>query len=485
MNKLNGKSIKINFIMNSLLTVAMVIFPLISYRFVSRALLPEGVGKVSLAFAFVSYFSMFAQLGIPTYGLRACANLRNDKDDLSKIVRELFLLNLITCAISYTILIMLILFLPSLKNEMTLYLIASITLILNTFGMEWLYKGLEEYTYITISSLAFKLLSLLLILLLIRKPNDYKIYSALYLLSTSGSFILNFVRVTRYVDLKSKFELDIKQHIKPALTFFAMSCAATIYLQMDKVMLGIMQSETEVGYYDAAMHIKTALVSIVTSLSTVLLPRASYYIQNHNETEFYNISQKSISFCFLLASPLIVYFIVFSKQCIYFLSGPAFEKSILPMKIIMFTLLLIGLSHTFGIQMLIPLKKEKFMMYSQIAGAVVNLIINALLIPRFSVVGAAIGTVCAELTVTAGSYFSIRKKVNILMKNVNYFKIIAALLAGGFISFWAVALPFSNLLVLIISSILYFGTYAAVLLLLKEPLSVEIFRSAIKLVIKK
>lgn len=62
-------SIKFNFIMNALLTISSVIFPMITFPYYSRVLGAEGTGSVGFALAVVSYFTMVASLGVPTYGI--------------------------------------------------------------------------------------------------------------------------------------------------------------------------------------------------------------------------------------------------------------------------------------------------------------------------------------------------------------------------------------------------------------------------------
>lgn len=146
------KSLKLNIIMNMLLTMSSFIFPLITFPYVSRILLPEGTGKVSFATSLISYFSMFAQLGIPTYGIRACAKVRDNREELTRTAQELLIINLIMSVVLYIVFFGAILLVPRLHNERNLYVIVSCTIILTSIGMEWLYKALEQYTYITLRS---------------------------------------------------------------------------------------------------------------------------------------------------------------------------------------------------------------------------------------------------------------------------------------------------------------------------------------------
>ena len=145
------KSLKLNFLMNAMLTISSFIFPLITFPYVSRILLPEGTGKVSFATSVVAYFALFAQLGIPTYGIRACAKVRDDVEELTRTVHEIFFINIVMTAITYVAFFAALEFVPRFRAERSLFLVVSMTLLFNAIGMDWLYKALEKYTYITMT----------------------------------------------------------------------------------------------------------------------------------------------------------------------------------------------------------------------------------------------------------------------------------------------------------------------------------------------
>lgn len=470
------KSLTINFIMNVFLTMSSIIFPLITFPYVSRILLPEGTGRVSFATSLIYYFSMFAQLGIPTYGVRACAVVRDDKEKLSRTVHELFIINLVMSAISYILLFGALIFVPRLHEDRTLYLIVSLTMLFNAIGMEWLYKGLEQYTYITVRSIIFKFVALVAMFLLVHEKSDYVVYGAITILAASASNIFNFVHVRKFIIMKPIGGYQFKPHLKAVMIFFAMSCATTIYTHLDTVMLGFMKTDADVGFYNAAVKIKAVLVSVVTSLGHVLLPRSSYYIRTDQIDEFWRISKKALNFVFLLGTSLMLYFILFAKHGVYFLSGSAFADAILPMQIIMPTLLFIGITNILGIQILVPLGKEKIVLYSEIAGAVTDLILNAILIPKLASAGAAIGTLAAEFVVLLVQWFSLRHDVADALRSIQYYKIIVALIFATAASIWVPMVIADNFYALAVSACLFFAVYGGMLLLLKEPFVLEIIK---------
>ena len=476
------KSLKLNFIMNAILTMSSFLFPLITFPYVSRILLPIGTGKVSFANSVVTYFVMISQLGIPTYGIRACAIVRNDEEKLKKTVYELFLINVVMSILAYIVFFVALIYVPRLRADRTLFLITGTLIFFNTIGVEWLYKALEQYTYITVRSIIFKFIALIAMFALVHDVDDYVIYGGISIFAASASNAFNFIRLRKIIGKKKVSQLNFKQHFKPVFTFFIISCATTIYTNLDNVMLGFMKDDVEVGYYNAAVKIKNILVSIVTSLGTVLMPRASYYLQNGMEDEFYKLSKKAIKFVFLAATSMMIYFMLFAREGVLFLSGEAFEGAILPMMIVMPTLLFIGLTNIMGIQMLVPMGREDAVMISTFAGAIVDLILNAIAIPILGASGAAIGTLVAEFVVLIVQLIYLRKDVAFLYNGQSYLKLLIALIAA-FIAGCAVKLLISGIFIkLVISAMLFFGVYALILYILKEEIVTENVNKVIQMI---
>ena len=214
------KSLKLNFVMNSILTMSQFIFPLITFPYVSRILLPAGTGKVSFATSIVSYFTLFAQLGIPTYGIRACAKVRDDREELSKMVQELLIINLVMSALSYAVYFAAIYYVPRFRQDKELFLIIGLTIFFNAIGMEWLYKALEQYTYITVRSIIFKFIAIVAMFLMVHEQSDYVIYGGISILASSASNIFNFFHIHRYINIKPVGHYNFKKHLKAIVVFF-------------------------------------------------------------------------------------------------------------------------------------------------------------------------------------------------------------------------------------------------------------------------
>ena len=475
----NQKSIKLNFIMNAILTMSSFIFPLITFPYVSRILLPEGMGKVAMGTAVVAYFALLARLGIPMYGIRACAEVRDDKMQLSKVVHELFLINLGMTGISYLLFFITVFAVPSFRSEYILYLIMGTTLLFETIGVEWLYKGLEEYSYITYRSIFFKILALAATFLFVHTKADYIKYGAITILAASASNLLNFYNLRKYITFHVFFHYNFKIHVKPILIFFATTCAIVIYTQLNTVMLGLMKTNADVGLYDSAMKIKNILVSVVTALGAVLLPRASYYVKQGLFEEFSRITAKAIHFVCILALPLIAYFMLFATNGIHFLSGKAFDGAILPMQIILPTIFLIGLTNVIGIQVLVPLGKEKEVFYSVFAGGIVDLIACLALIPPLAAIGTAVSNLLAEITVFVVQCYYINKcrtwlDIGKTFRQMQYGKIVSAIAAASVLSYSFRELPWNDFFVLAVSGTVFFMIYGIGLYVLKETFFMEL-----------
>lgn len=474
MKKTSGvKSVKLNFIMNFILTVSSIIFPLITFPYISRVLLVEGNGIVSFATSVTSYFVMFASLGIPTYGIRACAAVRDDKEKLSKVVHELLIISTISTVLVYAVFIISVFNVDKFETQKMLFMINGISILLNNVGVNWFYNALEKYSYITVRSLIFKVLSIILMFIFVKDYNDYVIYGAILVFATAGSNILNFINLRHYITFKKFKNYSLKEHIKPILIFFGTSAAISIYTNLDILMLGFMRGDIDVGYYNASIKIKTILISLVTSLGTVILPRLSYYIEKKEHDKFIQMVKKAVNFVLVVAIPLVVYFIMFSKQTILLIAGKAFMGSVLPMQLLMPTVLLIGLSNVSGIQVLVPLKKEKELLISIICGAVVDFLLNIILIKRFGAAGAAFSTLVAEFIVLSVQCFYLRKNIWQVVKDISYWKIILSTGLASVVAFFLIGVFKTNLLEIIITLVTFFAVYLIMSLLLKEEFIYE------------
>ncbi len=488
-DKFKVRSVKFNFIMNFILTASSFIFPIITFPYVSRILLSVGTGRVAFATSVIAYFTMFASLGIPSYGIRACASARNNKEKLTRTVHELLALNIVTTVIVYLVFFVTLFTVPKFSGEKTLLIISSFSVVLNTIGVAWLYQGLEQYSYITACNLGCKLLSVVGMFLLIKNPNDYVIYAALTVVASGGSNVLNFIRLKKFIYLRPVGNYNILRHLKPVLVFFATSVAISIYTNLDVVMLGFMKTDSDVGLYNASIKIKTVLTAFLTSLGGVMLPRLTVCIKDGDKARFQNLITKVFNFVFIVAIPLTLFFGVFSKDTIAFLSGADFMGAVPSMIILMPTVFLIALSNTTGIQMLVPMGRENAVMVSVMCGAVVDFLLNLVFIPRYASAGAALSTLIAEIVVVVVQCIYLKDTLKPIIKNLKVYKsfisIIPATVAGvavyNLADFSHLTLSLCAILRMGLGAIAFFGVYFVLLLIFRD----EFILSVIKPILKK
>jgi O-antigen/teichoic acid export membrane protein len=451
-----------------------MIFPLITFPYTSRILGPEGTGKTSFAMSFVSYFILLASIGIPLYGIREIARVRDDKETLNRTTQELFLMHIIVSMVVFFIFIGVIFMNGKVHEEKTLFFIVSFSIILTSLGMEWLYQGLEEYSYITIRSIVFSTISTISIFIFIHNKEDYIISGAIGVCASLGSMVLNFYNARKILFAKKQQKWNLKRHIKPLMKVFLMNFIISIYVQLDTVMLGFMSSAKNVGYYASAMKLTKMLLALVTSIGTVLLPRLSYYIANGFSDEFDILLKKSFAIILLLCLPIVAALMMLSSEIIMLFAGdqylPATSCIVITAPIILF----IGLTNILGIQILYPLGKDNMVTLSVAVGAFISVLLNILLIPYIAHIGAAIATLSAEMAVFLIMIIVVRKTYRIHWPLRNIMQYITATIIMVMI-IWAlqqtISLLWFRLLIAIpLGVIVYFGT----LLLEKETFIIEI-----------
>ena len=465
--------------MNFILTVSNFLFPLIIFPYVSRVLLPEGTGKVAFALSIVSYFTLFASFGVATYGIRAIAQVRDDKDRLSKTMHELLFINIISMIIVYIALAIAILVVPKFAMEKELFWVTSLFILFTIIGIEWLYKGLEKYQYITIRTIIFKIASLFLVFLFVKEKSDYIIFAFISIFAIVGSGVLNLINSRKLINYTLYSEYEFKKHLKPMFVLFLTSMAIAIYTSLDEGLLGLLSSPEQVGYYNAAVRVKGILFTLITSLGVVLLPRLSYYVENHMETEFHEALAKSTNFIIVIAASVVIFFTLFAKETILILAGENYVASIIPLQIVVWALILSAITNILGIQILLPLKKDKQLLFSVLCAATVDVIANFLLVPKLAAVGTALSVIAAELSVLIVQIIILRQYIKILFSGLQLHKIIIALLIAIACALFVreIVVNTSTLIIFLCSSSVFFLAYFIILLLLKEKFIMYVYHT--------
>ena len=478
------KSIKKNFIFNIFYQVFALITPLIVTPYVSRVLGAEGIGQYSYANSIVSYFLLFAVLGTGIYGQRAIGYTQLNKIERSQKFWEVFILRLTTSAITlvaYAIFTFVIVG-KAKGTEFVIYVILSLNIINIVTDVTWFFQGMEEFGKTVSTSTLIRILSLISIFVFVKTPSDlWKYVLILSAQTILGNLIL--------WSLIPKFICKVKdihpfKDLKTVIALFLPTIATQIYVVLDKSMIGwFADGFFENGYYEQAEKVVKITLSAVTALSTVLIPRISRYFKEGNMDAVKLYIYKSYRFIWLMAIPIMIGIAVISDLFVPIFFGQGYEKCIILIPVLSCLTILIGLSNVTGIQYFIPTKKQKLLTITVVTGAVVNLILNLILIPHFASLGAAIASIVAELSVTVTGFIFIRKdqfKIKkILAESLKYW--ISGIVMGVVVYVVKLFLPVSvwSLVVLIAIGI---AVYFLMLIILRDVFIMEMIGKVLSFV---
>lgn len=387
------KSLKINTILNIIKTCSSIIFPLITFPYISRVLLPENVGKINFAQSYVNYFTLIAGLGISTYAIRECALVKKNQDRLDKLSSELFSLNLLTTLISYIALFISLYLFQGVRRYEALILIESIIIISTTLGADWLNSAMEDYKYITLRTVSFQFISLILMFLFVKQPTDYYKYALISVVSSAGANFTNIMYRQKYCHIKFTLNINWKKHMSPILLLFVMQLSVTIFNNADTTMLGIMTNDYQVGIYSTALKATRIISQVVQSLSLVIIPRLTVLFDEDNFQEANQLLRKVLGFNLILGLPCVVGTIMMANEIILLIGGNEYLGAVPVIKILIICFLFTLVGGSFlGNAVLIPMKQEKYYMVVCCITAVANVFLNYILIPKYSAIGASIAT---------------------------------------------------------------------------------------------
>lgn len=465
------KSVTRNYLYNLSYQLLAIILPIITTPYLSRVLGAENIGIYSYTLSIATYFILFGSLGVAMYGQREIAYLQDDKYERSKKFWEILLMRFITLSISLVIFY----FTFTRKgNYSTYYKILILEIIANSIDISWFFQGLEEFKKTVMRNAIVKIISVILIFVLVKSQNNLKEYFIIYVISDLIGNITLWLYLPKYVKKIKCKELKIFRHLKPTIGLFIPQIAVQIYTVLDKTMIGsIVADKSEVGFYEQAQKVVKILLTIATSLGTVMLPRMANAFANDDKEKLNEYMKKSFSFVSLLAFPLMFGIISVASKFVPIFYGKGYDKVIYLISIISPIILMIGFSNVIGTQYLLPTKKQKEFTMSVILGAIVNFILNSILIKLYKSVGASIATVLAETTVTGVQLYSVRNEYSIkkIIKLINKYFVASivmfavSMLIGLFVK--------NNLLSIIGQVVASVCVYFGILIILKDKMIIE------------
>lgn len=408
---------KTNFIYNLAYQILAIILPLITAPYIARVLGSHNVGVYTYTQACANYFFLFIMLGVNNYGNRTIAEVRDDKEKLSATFWEIYSFQfLMGFAVTIVYMVYCIYFV---KEDILVSFLQYLYVASGWFSVNWLMFGLEQFKLTTIRNIVVRLGMAAGVFLFVKTRDDLPIYTIIIAGGNLLSVLVIWPFVFKHISFKIPSWEGIKQHIKPNLILFWPVIAVSLYNIMDKLMLGMMGSKDEVGFYTYAENIVQIPNTLILALDNVMLPRmANLYATDKNEKAT-NLMNSVMMFAMMTAAAMAFGLAGIGPIFVPWFYGDSFKKCSLFIVMLCPIIIFKGWAGALRTQYIIPNKKDKVYLISLTAGAIVNLIINYLLIPRYEGVGAVIGTIVAEFFVAFIQFYMLRHEIELKRYIVN------------------------------------------------------------------
>ena len=469
------KSLKKNILLNAINTATSIIFPVITFPYAARVLLPEGIGAVNFLNSIISYIVLFTSLGIPMYAVKEVAKYQDNKQQRDKVTIEILLLSTILSLLGYIVVYLLAHFVPQIHSQSALFYVLSLTIIFTTIGANWFYQGIENFKFITVRAIVVRTLAAAALFIFVHSPSDLISYGFIIVGSTVGNNIINFVHLRKHISYNSISlkELEISKHLKPAIEIFVLNLIISLYVQLNSVMLGFMSGDEAVGFFTAGNKISHIALTMIASLGTVMLPRCAHLIKKNDMEGFSLAIHKSLDLILALSYPITLGLIILASPMTEIFCGKEYVPSIPVLYITAPVVIFVSLTNIMGIQILYPMDKVKLVIYSVSSGAIANLILNFILIPQYAAIGAAIATVFAEFMVLLLQIILGKRYYPFKIKDLFNIKIISSSIIMGLSVFFVIKLVHTNLSQLILGLGVGIIIYGILLWKMKLPILME------------
>jgi len=417
-----------NFLYNVGYQILALVLPLITIPYVSRVLGVEGIGKYAFSYATTQYFCLVGMLGISIYGSRKIAEVKSSNLEVSKTFFEIYKLQILASLSSFVVY-----FLIFVHNNDFIYFAQSLFVLSVVFDISWLYTGTEDFKKIVIRNTLVKIVGLILIFLLVKDKNDLNIYSFIL----SGSMLIG--QLSMWIGLRNKVTYvasnikgEFLKHLKPAFMIFVPAIAISIYSILDRTMLGIINGETDVAFYDQGQKIIRVALSIIPALSVVMMPRISSLRINKEYKLANKYLEKSFLFTSIISIAMAFGLVGISKEFVPLFYGPQYLPVVDVFYLSSWIIIAIGIANVFGIQYLIAMNQENKYTVSVTVAAICNFVLNLILLPKLGYKGACVSTLIAEIIGVVIQVYYVRKELDVRKMFEPYFKL---LLSGIFMLF--------------------------------------------------
>lgn len=407
-----------NFLYNSGYQLLAILIPIITTPYLSRVIGAQGVGIYSYSYAIAYYFVMVIMLGLNNYGNRTIASIRDNNERLSSVFLEIYFLQLMIGFMVTFLYVICCIFLWSNSVShwlMFFYVLSAI------IDVNWFFFGMEKFRFITVRNIIVKMINTIAIFIFVKQSSDVNIYIFIMSFGLFFSNIILWPSIFRIIHLKKVPFSAIFSHLKPNLTLFIPVVAISIYTYIAKIVLGYFSPIREVGYFEYSQRIIQIPLSLVVSLGTVMLPRMANLIATEDDSVVKKYIYNSLIFVMFISTSLCFGLMGVSKEFVPLFFGLGFEKCIYLFYLLLPSCCFMAFANVIRTQYLIPKKLDIIYIKSVSIGAIVNLCLNLILIPKFQSIGAAIATLATEAMVCIYQSYMVRTDIKLKISLYNIF----------------------------------------------------------------
>ena len=415
-------SIKKNIFYSGILTTANYIFPLITYPYVSRVLGVANIGVCNFVDSIINYFLILSALGIGTVGIREIAKNKGDNSNLQDTFSKLFTINTISTTIALISLLVAMHTVPKLQDNYELMWIGVLKLVFNYLLIEWFFKGLEDFKYITNRAILVRTIYVAAVFIFVREANDIIVYYFLTSATIIVNAIINVLYARKYIRFKLKFS-SLRDYTKSICIMGMYSVLTSLYTTFNVAYLGFVSTDIQVGYYTTSTKIHTIVLMAFTAVTGVLMPRIASILSDKRYDEYKRLIKKAVNILLIFALPCVLLVEIFAPQIVYLIAGNGYQGAVMPLRIIAPLILVIGFEQILITQSLMPMGKDKAVLINSILGAIVGLVANVILVPKLAAIGSAIVWTISELVVMFSAlFFFLREwsKIKMNISHINY-----------------------------------------------------------------
>ena len=420
-----------NYLYNLSYQILTIILPIITVPYVTRIFTSEDLGSYGFYYSIVSYFSLFAMLGIGIYGTKQIAAAR----DVSSTFWNIYAIQLIASILALFVYVMTLLSIPKMSGIVPIIL--GIVLLTKMIDISWLFTGKEDFKKITLRNTMVKVAGVISIFTFIKSSEDLYLYIFLIVIfDFLGQFVM-WIPAKKFIKRPSFDTKIIKKNLHPIVLLFLPQVAISLYVVLDRTLLGLLGSYSDVGIYEQGQKLTSILLTVVSSLGAVMLPRVANLLSERKEKEAQNMVKFSFILYNLIIFPMIFGLIAINEVFVKLFLGQNFQDVKYVLYIIVFNIMFIGWTNILGYQVLVVRNKNKEFMLSTTIPAFVSVAVNIAVIPFFGYIGASITSVVVETLVFAIQWYYSR---NIINKNLLFNKDLAKIICSSLVMFGAVML---------------------------------------------